>query len=211
MPTSVFPTRRFVYCLVTTVSFLRASPAYAQGPDPGQKLWLFRTLAVVSGNSYESDPAGFTAYSGVALEAGVTRTLGRLFAVEVSLRTESREVDREVPPAPDERWGSLELLPLNLTFQYRPLRFGRFHPYVGLGANLTVAWEKSGVLDSLDVEPHVGPAMQLGLDVDLGDAAVLDFGLRWNTLTSDIKLDGERVAELKIDPMSLGVGVGFRF
>lgn len=199
-------------CGIALVAMLIiVAEAYAQSDDSRRKTWAFRTRAVVSGGSYESAPADFKAYSGIALEAGIARKFGCRLAAEISLRTESREIDIESTPGPAERLGSLECLPLNLTLQYYPVRSERWHPYVGLGANLTVAWEKSGVLDTFDVKPSVGPTVQIGLDYDLGDAASLNFDIRWNTFTSDIQYNGERFTELKIDPLSLGFGVSFRF
>ena len=188
-----------------------ATDTWARDPGAEPGPWTFRTRAVVSGDSQDSDPAGYVAYSGVALEAGLTRRVARLFAVEFNLHTESREIDREVASGPDVRLGSLEVLPVALTFQFRPRSGGRIHPYLGLGAAVSFTWEKSGALDSLDVETHVGPAVQLGVDYDLGSAAVLNLDLRWNTFTAKIDDDGERLAEIQIDPLTLGIGVGFHF
>jgi outer membrane protein W len=179
--------------------------------DPGQNPWMFRTRAVLSGNSHDSDPAGFVAYSGLALEAGVTRDISCFLAAEACLRTESREIDREVTSGPAERLGSIEVLPLTAVLQYRPDMPGSLHPYLGVGAVLSFTWEKSGILDSLDVGTHLGPALQLGLDHDLGPVAVLNLDLRWHAFTADIENGGDRFAEILIDPMVLGAGVGFRF
>lgn len=188
--------------------------------------WLFATRLIASGTSDESDPEGITIYSGVALEAALRRDLGRRFAAELSLRTESREVDRDTGAAEVERLGSLELLPLTLTCQYHPDMRGRFHPYVGAGVNFTAAWEMSGFLDTYDVEPHIGPALQAGvdirlgsspgvhvpgLDVTVGPSAMLNVDVRWNGLTADITHGEEDFASVKVDPMTLGVGIAFAF
>jgi outer membrane protein len=184
---------------------------YAQNSVTTRGDWQFKSRLVLSGNSDESEPVGFKAYSGLAIEAGVKRQLGRILAAEISLRTESREIDRERTPDPAERLGSIEMAPVTVTMQYCPSSSGRFHPYFGVGANLTLTWEKSGVLDSLDVAPQVGPAIQLGFDYNLNEKAAINADLRWNTLNPEIKLAGERFAKLKINPIALGVGVGFRF
>ena len=202
---------RRLLCGLLALVTLHVSSASAQAADPEWKRWTFRTRAVISGNSYESEPAGYTAYSGIGLEAALTRDLRRRLSVEASLRTESREYDREPAGGTKERLGSLELLPVNVTLQYRPKLAGGIRPYGGVGANLTVAWEKSGVLDSLDVAPHVGPALQAGVDFALGGAALFNLDLRWNTLTTDITDGDIPYAKVKIDPITLGFGVGFRF
>jgi len=197
---------------VTAIALsLIATDSYAQDPDPERSFWKFRTRAVISGNSHDSDPEGFVAYSGLALEASVTRNFAGVFAAEVSLRTESREIDQEVSSGPAIRLGSIEVLPLTVTFQYRPTLSGNLHPYLGIGAAVSFTWEKSGALDSLDVGTYFGPALQIGLDHDLGSSAVLNLDLRWNAFTADIEDGGDHFAEIQIDPISLGIGVGFRF
>jgi outer membrane protein W len=95
--------------------------------------------------------------SAFALEAGLRRTVSQLLAAELTVRTESREVDSLVPSGEDRRLGSLELLPLNLLLQLRPFRQGLVRPYASAGVNLTVAWEKSGTLDPV-VLIHQSPA-----------------------------------------------------
>ena len=58
----------------------------------------------------------------------------------------------------------------------------------------------------------VGPAVQVGTDWELSSSALLNLDLRWNSLTADLGANGRApLANLKVDPVSLGVGVGFRF
>lgn len=106
-----------VVLALVLVPFLVPRLALGEDPDPRQPPWTLRTRVTLSGNADESEPPGFTAYSGVALEAAVNRSLGRRLAAEVNLRTESREIDREVGNDPVERLGSLELLPLTFALQ----------------------------------------------------------------------------------------------
>ncbi|HEX6616632.1 MAG TPA: hypothetical protein VF046_10025 [Gemmatimonadales bacterium] len=56
-----------------------------------------------------------------------------------------------------------------------------------------------------------GPAVQLGADVDLSSSALLNANLKWNSMTVDLESGGTPLTSLKVDPPSLGVGVGFRF
>jgi outer membrane protein len=173
--------------------------------------WTFTTRLVATGSSDESDPPGYKVYSAFTLEAALRRSLGRLLAAEATVRTESREVDSLVPGGEARRLGSLELLPVSLLLQFRVPTHGRVRPYLGAGVNLTVAWEKSGALDSVDMAGSVGPAVQLGADWALSPRALLNLDIRWNTLTADLDTGGSRLASLKVDPLTLGVGVGFRF
>lgn len=206
-----FAKRAMLVAVIAIAPSFMASDSYAQNPDRERSLWQFRTRAVLSGSSNDSDPAGFVAYSGLAFEASVTRDFSGVFAAEISLRTESREINQEVPSGPAIPLGSIEVLPLTMTLQYRPHFSGSFHPYLGIGAAASFTWEKSGALDSLDVGTYVGPALQLGLDYGLGSSAVLNFDLRWHAFTADVEDGGDHLVEIQIDPIALGIGVGFRF
>jgi outer membrane protein len=173
--------------------------------------FTFRTRVVAAGSSDHSDPPGYTVYSAFAVEAGFNWAPHPLFAVEIDARTESREVDVASPiGGEDVRLGSIELLPLNLLAQYRPLPGGALHPYVGAGVNLTTAWEKSGALDSTRITTGIGPAVQLGLDIDLSSSVLLNLDARWNLYRPKLENAGQHVATLKVDPISLGIGLGFR-
>ena len=162
----------------------------------------------MSGSSTHSDPAGYKVYSGIGLEAAVDHRIHGFLGVELTIRTESREVDVNRGAPVDTRLGSLELLPISLIVQAFPWD-GTFRPYLGAGINLTVCWEKSGALDNTQVTPSIGPVVQLGLDVALSAAFFLNADIRWNLLRTDVKDQGS-VTSLTIDPLTLGVGVGVR-
>jgi outer membrane protein W len=196
--------------LGATAPLRRAAALPADEPAPiAQQAWTLRTRAFMSGSSTHSDPAGYTVYSGIGVEAGVARQLGRALALELALRTESREVDVASGTGTDTRLGSLELLPIFLTVQYSPLA-GAFRPYAGAGVNLTVCWEKSGALDDTQVSPSVGPALQAGLDVALSQTLYLNVDVKWNLLRMNITAQGTKLATLEVDPLTLGLGVGVR-
>ena len=173
--------------------------------------WIFTTRVLMTGSSDRSDPTGYKVYSTFALEAGLRRQLSRAFAAELTLRTESREIDSLFPSGADRRLGSIELLPIDLLLRYQLPTGGAWHPYAGAGVNLTVAWEKSGLLDSTDMSGSVGPAFQVGTDLDLSSLAVLNVDLKWNKMTATLENAGTRLTRIRIDPLTLGAGVGFRF
>lgn len=193
------------------VAFLVPSARVAQTSAVAERPWVFTTRVLVTGSSDHSDLPGYQVYSAFTLEAGLCRRLSRLFAAELTIRTESREIDSLVPSGEDRRLGSLELLPVDLLFQFRLPTKGGVHPYAGAGVNLTVAWEKSGLLDSVDMAGSVGPALQVGADLDLSSYALLNVDLKWNSLTADLSNAGTRLASIQMDPLTLGIGVGFRF
>jgi outer membrane protein W len=181
----------------------------AQGP-PNTGSWAVRTRAFISGGSHASDPGGYKAYSGLGLEAQIDRQLSTAFGVSLTLRTESREIDSVPRQGPARRLGSIESLPLSLLVQYRLGRAG-IQPYVGLGGNLTVAWEKSGSLDSLDVKASVGPVIQAGVDLQISPRGMLTFDARWNSQRLRVWRQTSRLFTIKVDPLTLGLGVGLKF
>jgi len=187
--------------------------AFAADPPDTRSPWslVTRVLATGSSDEAESDPAGYKAFSAFTLEAAVRRDLASRVGIELSVRTESRELDFfATPGAEATRLGSLELLPVNLTLQYR-LAEGQWRPYVGAGLNVTVCWEKSGAVDSSDLSPSLAPALQLGMDIGTSSRASVNLDLRWNPLRTDLELDGARLARLKLDAATLGIGLAFRF
>ena len=196
--------------IVFLLLYASSSAENETGAEIAQR-WEFLTRVTVTGYSHNSQPDGFTTYSGIALEAVISRIIKGGISAELSFRTESRELDFETETGMVIPQGSIELLPLNLLFQFTPDLDGRLHPYAGLGVSLNVPWEKSGVLDSLDINTHLGPAVQLGLDVDLDQKVLLNFDIRWNTLKHEIRIEGERFADIEIDPLTLGAGFGFAF
>ncbi len=82
---------------------------------------------------------------------------------------------------------------------------------MGAGANFTVFREKSGLLDSDDLTPTLGPALQLGTDLDLSPTTFLNVDFRWSRYKIDIEERGTKIATLRTHPSSLGAGIGFRF
>ena len=126
------------------------------------------------------------------------------------MRAESREVDLDRGGAEPEPQGSAELIPVTLTCLYAPRLAGAIRPYAGVGANATFTWEKSGALNSVDLTPEIGPALQLGSDWVLTPRALLNIDVRWNTLRPDLERDGQHLANLRWDTLGLGIGVGVR-
>jgi outer membrane protein W len=197
-------TRAALVALLLLPAALRAqdAPVHADA-------WALRLSAVVSGPSYESDPDGYKVYSGASLEAGVARWLSDVVLLELSARTESREVNGPPVGGVAERLGSIEVLPLNLIATWHPLaRSGRtVQPVVGAGVNFTAIWEKSGAIDSSGVPPKWSPVVQGSTDIRLSDRVVLQLQVTWQLLTIEIEDFAPTTPSVTIDPMSIGVGV----
>ena len=107
--------------------------------------------------------------------------------------------------------GTLKALPPTLTAQYHFTNFGAFKPYVGAGINYT---RFSNVKDSSglgwDVKRNSwGGALQVGFDYALDKNWSLNFDVK--KLYMDTNENGLGLGKLKLDPVLVGVGVGYRF
>lgn len=183
----------------------------AQDSEENKTNWSFQTRLVMSGSSEESDPEGYIVYSAFSVEPSVRRKISNCFSLEMNERTESHEIDfrdsakREIP------LGSVELLPVNLLLQYNLFQKEKARIYLGAGGNVTFCWEKSGTLNSDDLSPSFGPAIQLGCDLNLSKSAFANLNFGWNGLKTDLKAGNHVLATLQMDPLLIGMGIGFVF
>jgi len=168
--------------------------------------WSLVVRGTLSGSSYESSPDGFKVYSGVAIEGGARREVGGIFALELALRMESREFNG--PPDGTDALGGFEVAALTPALLWRPR--GRsdaaFQPYVGVGAAISVVWEKDGALDSVDMSPELDPLVQIGLDFDVARRLAVNLDARWHTLGWTIDDYVSPSPTVKVDPLVLGLG-----
>jgi outer membrane protein len=172
--------------------------------------WVLRTRVLLTGAEATSDPAGVTFYSAVTLEATLTRSLSQRLSAELLFVNASHEVTTEVDGEEDPV-GSVELLPLTATLQYRFRPQSKVQPYLGAGGCLAVFWEKSGAWDSLDLPATLAPAAQLGVDVDLSPQMLFNLDATWLWIETDLKDGSLKTADLSLDMLLLSAGVGFRF
>ena len=112
--------------------------------------------------------------------------------------------------------GSFYALPPSLLLQWHFLPEGTIRPYVGAGINYThisrVKLSVPGVLPLYLDSSSVGPALQAGFDFKLDGPWSLNFDIKKTWIESDIRTGaGVRVSKVKIDPMLIGIGVGYRF
>ena len=112
------------------------------------------------------------------------------------------------------------LFPPIVTFQYHFTGLGAFKPYVGAGFQW-IHYFNSGVGDNVLGMTNVkfsdsfGPAVQAGVDVQLGGGwyANVDVKKTWldTTITWTDNVGTRIVAKHDLDPLTISVGVGYRF
>ncbi len=177
--------------------------ATAAAQDTG---WLVRSRVIVVAPDASSDPSGLDVGTDATIELDVTRHLSPLLALELAVATLGHELR-----VGDNSLGSVRLLPPTLLLQVRPLRDGRFRPYLGAGANLAIFYAHSGGLETLDLGSSLGWALQGGVDVPLGRRGVFNVDLKYLGVQTEIESGGSTVYQLEINPWVIGAGLGYRF
>lgn len=116
--------------------------------------------------------------------------------------------------------GSVWLLPPTLTLQYHFYPTKTLKPYLGAGLNYTIFYsvDEGSVVKGLDYDNAVGFALQGGLDYMLNDKYFLNFDIKKLFLKTDVNVDATNLAsglkipaEVNIDPLLIGFGVGMKF
>jgi outer membrane protein len=113
--------------------------------------------------------------------------------------------------------GSAWILPPTLTLQYHFMPHSAFSPYVGAGLN--VSW----FYDSQPATPTVtkftlnntwGPALQVGFDYNFGGHWFANFDVKQIFMHDGAHVStvlGQVKANVSIDPLIVGAGIGYRF
>ena len=105
--------------------------------------------------------------------------------------------------------GSVKHLPPTLLAQYHFTGLGAFKPYVGAGVNYTRFSGVDIAGGALTVKKNSwGPALQLGFDYALDKHWSLNLDVK--KVYIDTTISGG-VGRFKVDPVLVGLGVGYRF
>lgn len=108
--------------------------------------------------------------------------------------------------------GTFKHLPPTLTLQYHFLPGGALDPYLGAGVNYTRISSVHVLDGAADLESHsVGGALQAGADYHLDKNWSLNVDLKKVQLRSDVYIGGANASRVKLDPLMIGIGVGYRF
>jgi outer membrane protein len=108
--------------------------------------------------------------------------------------------------------GTFKHLPPTLTAQYHFLPGAVVNPYVGAGVNYTLM-SKVQLLNGAARLEHdsVGLALQAGIDFRIDNRWSINVDVKKLQLRSDVMIAGARASRVKVDPVLLGVGVGYSF
>lgn len=113
------------------------------------------------------------------------------------------------------RVGSTKHLPPVVSLQYHFNSAGKVSPFLGAGLNYTTFFSEdtTGALagSKLKLQDSWGLAAHAGMDFAIGDKGALRVDLRWIDIDSKVKLNGEKIGTVNIDPLAYGVSYVFKF
>lgn len=108
--------------------------------------------------------------------------------------------------------GTLRHLPPVLSAQYHVTGMGPLKPYVGAGLNYTRFSQVSLAGGAVTVDKSsFGPSLQAGVDYALDKTWSLNLDVKKVWIRTDVAAGGTTLGTIKIDPLLIGVGVGYKF
>lgn len=114
-------------------------------------------------------------------------------------------------------FGTMKTMPVNLLVNYYPLGGAKnapVQPFVGLGLNYTrfsSISEKDSSRHNFSIENSYGVVGQVGVDLKLYENLSATGYARWADVNAKVENRGSSVGKLKVDPLSIGAGLTYRF
>lgn len=207
---------RYVVALLGALA-LATVPAAAQQPAEGKFMVRVRALSLSPADKSDAIPSlsvpadAITVSSKIFPEIDVSYFFTKNIAAELVL-TYPQQHDVELSGT---KIGTFKHLPPSLLVQYHFLPDGKFRPYIGAGANLTLISDVQLAVPgvgALDLEDSsVGVVGQLGADFKVGPKHFINIDVKKVTIGSDVLAGGNKVSAVKVDPFLVSVGFGIRF
>lgn len=215
-------TRAWIGALLGALGAACALPAAAQ---EAQGHWLLRARAVRIDTANHSDAIGALAVPADAIhvndktipEIDVTYFFTPNIAAELVLTVPQKQrvtIAQSALGGPVDI-GTFKHLPPSLMLQYHFIPHGTVRPYAGIGLNYTrigsvnLAVPTVGRLD-LD-HNNFGLAIGAGVDIAIAKNVFLNFDVKKVQIRTDVSLNGTKLSTVKVDPLLIGVGIGYRF
>lgn len=196
--------------LALSAAGLLAGQAHAQ-----QSPWQLRVRAVNIDTANKSAPVG-----GVGASDRLTVSNKTIPEIDISYFFTPNIAAELILTYPQKhnvyldgnRIGSFKHLPPTLTVQYHFMPNAQFSPYVGAGINYTRISSVKLLNGGADLENNsFGLALQAGVDFKLDKNWSLNLDIKKVQIRSDVTAGGAYLSRVKVDPLLVGVGVGYRF
>jgi outer membrane protein len=207
MKKTTFKHAAMVLAVAGSVAMSFAAQA-ADGP------WLVRVRAVnIDSANGDSTGLGLSINNKVIPEIDFSYFVTPQIAAELILTYPQKQTVR----SNGADIGSFKHLPPTLTVQYHFTGMGAFKPYLGAGVNYTRISDVSfapAVVTALHPDlsrNSYGLALQAGADYEISKGVYLNLDVKKVDLQADVKSSGTKVGVFKVDPLLVGLGIGWRF
>ncbi len=198
--------------LITSIALASSLSVFAENN------WMVRTRALAVMPDVSGSPSvigGDVRINTQSVpELDFTYFFKKNFAMELILATTTHQVGVKNSALDNVDLGSVSLLPPTLLAQYHH-EWGNFKPYVGAGLNYTMFYNaQSGAVNSVKYDNCFGYALQVGLDYKITEKVYLNLDIKklYLETTTKVRAGATRVkADVNIDPLLVGVGIGYRF
>ena len=190
------------------------------GKQAGTFMIRARAIGVIPENNSSSISAiggRVTATAQAAPEVDLSYFLTDNLALELIAATTRHSVKAVGTAVGDVDVGNVWALPPTLTLQYHFMPHSAFSPYIGAGLNVTFWYGASAAnppVTHFSVGTGVGPAIQAGIDYNISGHWFANLDVKQIFLNTNAHVDalGTTVkAHTALDPLVVGLGVGYRF
>lgn len=204
------PFNRIEFCMkknLLAVAVLCAMTSGAAFAQQAESPWLVRVRAVhLDSANKDSTGLGLSVNNKTIPEVDITYFFNKNVAAELILTVPQKHDLR----SNGTNIGSLKHLPPSLLVQYHFDAPG-FKPYVGAGVNYT-RFSSVNLPAGVDIDRNSwGGALQVGVDIPLSKNLSLNFDVKKVYIKTDVFAGGAKAGTFKVDPVLVGVGLGWRF
>lgn len=197
-------TKKIISAIALAAAAMTGSSAFAQFTD-GSLLVRVRAVNLQSANT-DSTGLGLSINNKTIPEVDFSYFFNKNVAAELIL-TVPQQHDLS---SNGTKIGTVTHLPPTLLLQYHFDAAG-FKPYVGAGINYT-KFTSVDLPAGVDIKrDSVGGALQLGVDIPLSGNMYFNVDVKKVYLETDVSAAGNKLGTLKVDPLLVGVGIGWRF
>ncbi len=199
--------KKLILSSVLIAASLLSGNAFSQSKEGP---WMVRVRAVnLQSSNNDSTSLGLSINNKTIPEVDVSYFFSKNVAVELILTVpQEHTLTSSTLGGPI---GTLKHLPPTLLAQYH-FPMNGYTPYVGAGLNYTGFSDVNLTVAGADIERNsLGAALQIGVDIPLSGNMYLNFDLKQVYISTDVSLAGTKIGTLKIDPLLVGVGIGWRF
>ena len=196
--------------VLATLSLAASTAAMAQ-----ETPWLVRVRAVHIDPADKSDPVGGTGASDRLTVS--SKTIPELDVSYFFTPNLAAELILTYPQKHDVfldggKIGTFKHLPPTLLAQYHFVLDAPIKPYIGAGVNYTTISKVDLLAGKAGLEhDSFGFALQAGVDYAIDKKWSLNVDVKKVQIRSDVFIGGAKASAVKVDPLLVGVGVGYRF